>query len=64
MYKFRDVEQNSVLGRWVAKLVLVAPACYGSALGSNPDISKNLSKIQNVRRLQRSGQHTLAALKI
>ncbi len=26
------------LGRWVAKLV--APACYGSSLGSNPHISQ------------------------
>ncbi len=33
------------LGRWVAKLgrrlaMLVAPACYGTFLGSNPDISQ------------------------
>jgi hypothetical protein len=33
------------------------PACFGSSLGSNPDISQ---KIQNGRHKQRSGQHTLA----
>ncbi len=38
-------------GRWLAKLV--APACHGSSLGSNPDISK----IQNGRHKQRDGQH-------
>ncbi len=36
-----------------------APPCYGSSLGSNPD---TLSKIQNGRHKQRSGQHTLARI--
>jgi hypothetical protein len=37
-----------VVGRWVAKLgemggyVGSAPACYGSSVGLNPDISQNL----------------------
>ncbi len=30
---------GKVGGRWVAKLL--APACCGSSLGSNPDISQN-----------------------
>ncbi len=37
-----------------------APACYGSFLGSNPDISQ---KIQNRQHKQRSGQHTLSRQK-
>jgi hypothetical protein len=28
------------LGKWVAKLVAHLHACYGSYLGSNPDISQ------------------------
>jgi hypothetical protein len=35
----------------------IAPACYGSSLGSNPDI--HLSKIQNGRHKHRSGPDTL-----
>ncbi len=38
-----------------------APACYGSTLGSNPDISK---KYKNGRHKQRSGQLTLARQKL
>jgi hypothetical protein len=34
-------------------------SCYGSSLGSNPDISQ-VSNIQNIRCKHRSGQHTLA----
>jgi len=37
-----------------------APAIYGSSLGSNPD---TLSKIQNGRHKQRSGQRTLTRQK-
>ncbi len=43
----------------MAKLVCSAPACYGSSLGSNPDISKTINR----RHKQRSGQHTLARQK-
>ncbi len=28
------------IGRWMAKLVACVPACYGSSLGSNQDISQ------------------------
>ncbi len=37
-----------------------APACYGSSLGSNPEISQKY-KIGDIRN--RSGQHTLARQK-
>jgi hypothetical protein len=30
-------------------LVGSAPACYGSSLGSNPDISQNYKKYQNIK---------------
>jgi hypothetical protein len=33
-----------ILMRWVAKLVRSAPACYGSSLDSNPDISPKIQK--------------------
>jgi hypothetical protein len=39
-----------------------APACYGSFLGSNPDISQKYEK--NERNKQRNGQHYLARQKI
>ncbi len=46
------------LGRWVAKMVS-APACYGSSLGSNPDIpqkykmgdiSKGVARPKNIHK--------------
>jgi hypothetical protein len=38
-----------------------APACYGSSLGPNPDISQ---KYKTARHKRRSGQHSLARQKI
>ncbi len=47
------------LGRWVAKLVAHAPACYGSSLGSNPDISKKY-KIVDISKGMANIKNTVA----
>ena len=42
-------------------IICSSPACYGSTLGSNPDISQ---KYKNRRHKHRSGQYTQARQKI
>ncbi len=48
------------LGRWVAKSVALL-ACYGSSLGSNPDIAQKY-KMGDISKTS-GGQHTLSRQK-